>query len=386
MLRIGIVAGEASGDKLGADLIKDIQKTHPHIELVGIGGAQLIERGCRSLFSAERLAVTGISEVFGRYFELLRIRRRLIRYFIAHPPDVFIGIDAPDFNLGLEKRLRHHGIKTVHYVGPSVWAWRQGRLKTIAAAVDLVLVLFPFELCEYRRHAIPARYVGHPLITDKLSKRFDKHKMQQELGVPDGRAVVALMPGSRQNELARHADIFLQAVKQLADHDATVYCIANVLDEEAKETLERARNRVCPKLAMTVFMGDSLRTMAASDVVLACSGTVTFEAMLLRKPMVVAYKVSWLSYQILRRLLRISYVALPNLLAKRRLVPECLQHDCTADKLSRELSVWLHDGAKAKAERLAVQFDEIQQTLLASHRCAAADAVLGLLNKGVPCD
>ncbi len=378
MLKIGIVAGEVSGDKLGAELIRGIQEKRSEVEVVGIGGEQLMACGCLSLFDMQRLAVVGIAEIFGRYFELLAVRRRLIKYFIDHPPDVFIGIDAPEFNLGLEKHLHRHGIKTIHYVSPSVWAWRRGRLNTIATAVDLMLVLFPFELRDYQQSGIPVCYVGHPLATFGLLEKFEKHEARRVLGVPQDKTIIALMPGSRQSELAHHAEIFLRTADRFARNHRAVYFVVNAVDENARGILDALHDRLCPALPMSIFVGDALRTMAASDLVLVSSGTATLEAMLLRKPMVVAYRVSWLTYWILRRLIRIPHIALPNLLAGRQLVPECLQDDCTADRLSRELSVWLSDDDKIR--QLVGEFDRIHRAMLAEQRHSAADAVLALID------
>ena len=320
MLRIGIVAGEASGDLLGAQLIRDLKKKYSDIELVGIGGKHLIEDGCQSLFNIERLSVTGISEALGRCFELLSIRSKLIKYFTDNPPDVFIGIDAPDFNLTLEEKLRSKGIKTVHYVSPSIWAWRESRLEKISRAADLMLVLFSFELPCYEKNNITAKLVGHPLVT-QMHEAFTGNDLRDVLSLPKDKTIIALMPGSRQNELKQLVEIFLRTAVLCQKQHEDIYFVTNLIDEYSKEFFINAINKICPELPISIFIGNSIQAIQASDILLLASGTITLEAMLLGKPMVVAYKTSWISYQILRRLIYTPYVALPNLLSGNFLCP-----------------------------------------------------------------
>jgi len=378
MLRIGIVAGEASGDLLGAQLIKDLKNIYSDIEIVGVGGKHLIENGCQSLFNIERLSVVGISEVLGRYFELLGIRNKLIQYFIDNPPDIFIGIDAPDFNLTLEEKLRSKGIKTVHYVSPSVWAWRESRLKKIARAVDLMLVLFPFELPYYERKNIAVRFVGHPL-TVQRHETFNGNDARDMLVLPKDKTIVALMPGSRQSELKQLVSIFLETAILCQKQHKNIHFVTNLFDQRSRKYFVNSINEFCPDLPISIFTGDSRRVMQASDVLLLASGTITLEAMLLRKPMVVAYKFSWITYQIFRRLIHTPYGALPNLLAGKLLVPECIQYDCTPEKLDAELSIWLND--KDAVEKLKNDFDDIHKGMIQQKNHSAADAVNTLLMK-----
>lgn len=378
MIRIGIVAGEASGDILGAQLIKDLKAELPDVEVVGIGGKHMIEQGCNSLFNMERLSVVGIVEVLGRYLELLGIRKKLGKYFLENPPDVFIGIDAPDFNLTLEETLRNHGIKTAHYVSPSVWAWRENRLKKIARAIDLMLVLFPFELPYYEKKRIPACFVGHPLAA-QLRTVTDKNELRDSLGLPKDKTVIALMPGSRKSELKQHTTIFLEAALRCHEQHENLYFVTSLLNDDDKETFLSAINNICPELPISILTGDSRRVMQASDLLLLASGTITLEAMLLKKPMVVAYRVSWFTYQIFSRLIRVPYAALPNLLAGKLLVPECLQYDCTSEKLATELSNWLNNTAAVI--QLQQEFEMIHQSMLQQENHSAAEAVLSLLNK-----
>lgn len=377
MFRIGIVAGEVSGDLLGAQLIQDIRKKYPNIEVIGIGGEYLIENGCKSLFNMERLSVIGIFEIFGRYFELLRIRKKLANYFISKPPDIFIGIDAPDFNLTLEETLRAQGIKTVHYVSPSVWAWRENRLKKISRAVDLMLVMFPFELPYYEKNNVLARFVGHPLL-NQSTEEIDKNKTREALGLPIDKTIVALMPGSRQSELKQHVSIFLQTALWCQQRHENLHFVTNLVDNHAKEIFNKTIGRICPELPISIFINDSREVMKASDVLLLASGTITLEAMLLKKPMVVAYRVSWFTYQIFKRLIHAPYAALPNLLAGKLLVPEHLQDDCVVDRLGADLLFWLTNNDAV--EKLVDEFDVIYQSMSQEKKYSAADAVLSLIS------
>lgn len=377
MLRIGIVAGEASGDLLGAQLIRDLKEKYSDVEVVGIGGKHLIENGCQSLFDMERLSVMGIFEVLARYCELLGIRRKLTKYFIENPPDIFIGIDAPDFNLTLEENLRSQGIRTVHYVSPSVWAWRESRLKKISRAVDLMLVLFPFELPYYEKNNITVRFVGHPLAT-QLNKTTDKNSVREMLGLPSDKIIIALMPGSRKSELNQHSQIFLKTALWCQERHDNLHFVANMVDEQTEVMFNKVINETSPDLPITIFTNDSRRVMEASDLLLLASGTITLEAMLLKKPMVVAYRVSWLTYQIFSRLIHAPYVALPNLLADKLLVPECLQYDCTPEKLGSELSAWLND--ESAVEKLKHEFDAIHQGMIQQKRHTAIDAIMPLIS------
>lgn len=377
MLRIGIVAGEASGDLLGAQLIRDLKEKYSDVEVVGIGGKHLIENGCQSLFDMERLSVMGIFEVLARYCELLGIRRKLTKYFIENPPDIFIGIDAPDFNLTLEENLRSQGIRTVHYVSPSVWAWRESRLKKISRAVDLMLVLFPFELSYYEKNNITVRFVGHPL-ANQLNKTTDKNSVREVLGLPSDKIIIALMPGSRKSELNQHSQIFLKTALWCQERHDNLHFVANMVDEQTEVMFNKVINETSPDLPITIFTNDSRRVMEASDLLLLASGTITLEAMLLKKPMVVAYRVSWLTYQIFSRLIHAPYVALPNLLADKLLVPECLQYDCTPEKLGSELSAWLND--ESAVEKLKHEFDVIHQGMIQQKRHTAIDAIMSLIS------
>ena len=363
MLRIGMVAGEASGDSLGAGLIEALRQGGHTAQVEGIGGRQLAAAGMRVLYPMERLSVMGIAEALGRYGELRKIQAGLRAHFLRHRPDVFIGIDAPDFNLGLARSLREAGIKTAHYVSPSVWAWRAYRLKKIRRAVDLMLNLFPFEQRIYARHRIPSRYVGHPL-ADLLAGPADKMAARAELGIPAGETVVALLPGSRVNEINKIAGPLLGAAR-ISAAKRRLYLVCGLLDRSALSRFLAIKNTLAPDLEIAIHTGQTRRVMAAADLILAASGTVTLEAMLLKKPMVLA---------------KIPYAALPNILAGRMLVAECLQADCKAEIIAGELSALLE--SEQKRIELQRRFGEIAATLRKDANRQAATAVLQLLDQG----
>ena len=376
MLRIGIVAGEVSGDILAADLINALKKRRGDIEVTGIGGSRLREAGCILLYPMEKLAVMGIAEVLGRYLELWYIRRSVRDYFLANRPDVFIGVDAPDFNFPLERALRGAGIKTIHYVSPSVWAWREYRLRTIARAVDMMLTLFPFENACYEKHNIPVCFVGHPLAR-KIAMHTDKRQARKRLGLPEDKTIIALLPGSRVSELEKHVRPFLQAAVWCRQKMDNLHFTSSLVDEKATTYLRDNAAIIAPQLDLTVFTGRSLDVMEAADVVLLASGTAALEAMLLKRPLVVGHKVNWLTYQIARRLVRIPWVSLPNILAGRKIVPECLQDACTPENLGREILNWLQHPDQA--ETLVKEFTRLHRLIRTDSDEVLVDAVLRVL-------
>jgi lipid-A-disaccharide synthase len=377
MPRIGIVAGEPSGDHLGAELIEGLRRHYPDLQVEGIGGPRLQAAGCRSLFPMERLSVMGLVEVIGRYPALRRMRAELAAHFLQNPPDAFIGVDAPDFNLGLERRLHDGGVRTVHFVSPSVWAWRGGRLRDIARAVDLMLALFPFEEAIYRDAGIPVVHVGHPL-ADRIPPVPDQAGARARLGLGPAGPLVALMPGSRRAELDRLAAPFLHAAARLRALRPAVTFASSPLDEAGVAYLRRVQQQAgLADLPVAFFAGRSHDVLEASDVALLASGTVTLEAMLYKRPMVVAYRMNWLTFLVLRMLVTVRFAALPNLLAGERLVPECLQGDCTPGRLAAALLPWL-DDAPAVA-RLQGRFADMHAELRRGAAARAADAVRDLL-------
>lgn len=372
-LRVALVAGEASGDILGSGLMQAIKQRYPDTEFIGVGGARMEAEGLKSYFPMERLAVMGLVEVLGRLFELLGRRRQLARDLIAAQPDVFIGIDAPDFNLGLELKLRRAGIKTVHYVSPSVWAWRQKRVLKIREACDLMLTLFPFEAQFYDEHQVPVRFVGHPL-ADAIPQQADRIAAREALDLPQHEPVVALMPGSRGGEVSRLGELFLDAAIRLRALRPGIRFLMPCATPERREQLEQML--AGRDLPLTLLNGRSHEALAACDAVLIASGTATLEALLYKRPMVVAYRVAPLTYRILKRLVKSPYISLPNLLAERLLVPELIQDAATPEALAQAVAP-LIDGGQVQTEG----FDVIHRALRRDASLSAADAVLKLAGR-----
>ena len=377
MLRIGIVAGEASGDYLGADLIRALKKEHGDLIVEGIGGTLMRSEGCQSLFPMEKLSVMGILEVLGSYTELLRIRKHLVNHFISKPPDIFIGIDAPDFNLGIERRLRDKGIKTVHYVSPSVWAWRKYRIRTITKSVDLMLTLFPFELDIYRNYGVSAKCVGHP-IAKKISRNPDKISARQRLGLEPKIPVIGMMPGSRKSELLKLWPPFLYAAERCYRQSNKVTFACGLLDADAIDHCRKIQKTMSLEyLPIRYYENTTHDVLEASDVALLASGTITLEAMLFKLPMVVAYKLHPLTHFLVKLLAHVEFASLPNLLAGVELVPECLQNDCTPERLYTCLQMWLENPERAGL--LAEKFEEMHNSLDNNNENMAAEAILDLI-------
>lgn len=369
-LRIALVAGEASGDILGAGLMRALKAQHPTVEFIGVGGPLMQAEGLTSYFPMERLSVMGLVEVLGRLRELLARRKLLIKTLIEEKPDVFIGIDAPDFTLNIELKLRQAGIKTVHYVSPSVWAWRQKRVLKIREGCDLMLTLLPFEARFYEEKGVPVRFVGHTL-ADAIPLQADRAAARAELGLPDG-PLVALMPGSRGGEVGRLGALFFDAAERLQAQKPGIRFVLPCASPQRRaqiETLLEGRN-----LPLTLLDGQSLLALAACDAVLIASGTATLEALLYKRPMVVAYRLAPLTFWILKRMVKSPYISLPNLLAQRLLVPELLQDDATPEALAKNL-LPLIDGGEEQTRG----FDDIHRTLRRDASNQAADAVLTLI-------
>ncbi|WP_457363589.1 lipid-A-disaccharide synthase [Pseudomonas sp. TE3610] len=372
-LRVALVAGEASGDILGAGLMQALKARHPDIEFIGVGGPLMEAQGLVSDFPMERLAVMGLVEVLGRLRELLGRRKLLIQTLIERKPDVFIGIDAPDFTLNIELKLRQAGIKTVHYVSPSVWAWRQKRVLKIREGCNLMLTLFPFEAKFYEEKGVPVRFVGHSL-ADTIPLHADRAQARAELGLPLDGQVVALMPGSRGGEVGRLGELFLDAAQQLLAVRPGIRFVLPCANAARRAQIEAML--VGRELPLTLLDGQSHRALAACDAVLIASGTATLEALLYKRPMVVAYRLAALSYWILKRMVKSPYVSLPNLLAQRMLVPELLQDAATPEALVQTLLPLLDNG-----QEQTQGFDDIHRTLRRDASNQAAEGVLALLAK-----
>ncbi len=381
MLRVGIVAGEASGDLLAAGLIAAIKKRHPDAQFEGIAGPHMIEAGCRMLHPTEKLSVMGLFEVLERLPELLRIRKGVYRHFIDNPPDVFIGVDAPDFTIPLEGRLKQAGIRTVHYVSPTVWAWRQGRVKKIAGKMDLMLTLFPFEARFYEAHDLPVRFVGHPLADlIPIEGAAKTPALHEELGLAPGTCVIALLPGSRMSEVKRLARPFLAAARILWQHNPNTRFITPLPSAGVEHYFQAAMLAHAPDLPITIVRGRSREVMAAADAVLLASGTATLEATLLKKPMVMAYRLSHLTYWLVKALglMKIERFAMPNLLTGEDVVEEFIQYDVTPERLAAAMMRLLEQTPEAHAA-VEQRFTELHRTLRCNASEQAAEAVLSLL-------
>jgi lipid-A-disaccharide synthase len=369
---MGIAAGETSGDILGGAVAGELRTRYgDQLTLSGIGGTRLAEQGLDSLYPMDRLSVFGIVEPLKRLPELLRIRRHLCEQQLDLRPDCFLGIDSPDFNLGVESRLRQKGVRTAHLVSPSVWAWRAGRIKHIAQSVDLMLCLLPFEVAVYQEAGVAATCVGHPLI-EELAALPAQDTLRERLGIGQTDKVLAVLPGSRSGEIAGLMPVYVQTMQRLHARHPELRFLIPAANTERQGQIEAALESV--DLPVTVVLGRGRETMAVADAVLLASGTATLEAMLLRKPMVIAYRMHWLSWQILSRLAITRFVGLPNVLAGRAVVPELLQAAATPEALADAVQAALERGH----EDQAVHFDELAGMIGGGFAPRVADAIDGL--------
>ncbi len=383
-MRIGIIAGEASGDILAAGLIKAILAHCPDAKFEGIAGPLMIEAGCKALYPAEKLSVMGLVEVLAHYKELSSIRKELTQHFIADPPDVFIGIDAPDFNLVVEAKLKESGIGTIHYVSPSVWAWRQYRLAKIARSVDLILTLFPFEARFYENHNISVKYIGHTLADDiDLHIDLEQARKKIKLDVPIEQTVIAVLPGSRMSEVTRLTKPFLETLLLCLKTQPDLLFLIPFVNDKTRHFFEQAlalHTHYKPDIRARFILhnGHSREVMAASNAVLLASGTAALEALLLKKPMLVAYKLSPITYWVAKRLLKVPYYSLPNLLAGEALVEEITQDEVRSEVLAPKLLSLL--SSELWKNKLAV-FHDIHLLLRQNADQMAAQAVIDYLQK-----
>ncbi|EGQ7935678.1 lipid-A-disaccharide synthase [Vibrio vulnificus] len=375
-LRIGIVAGELSGDTLGEGFIKAIKAVHPDAEFVGIGGPKMIAQGCQSLFDMEELAVMGLVEVLGRLPRLLRVKAELVRYFTENPPDVFVGIDAPDFNLRLELDLKNAGIKTVHYVSPSVWAWRQKRIFKIAKATHLVLAFLPFEKAFYDKFNVPCEFIGHTL-ADAIPLESDKAPARELLGLEQDKQWLAVLPGSRGSELKMLSQPFIETCKKLKQVFPDLGFVVALVNQKRREQFEQAWKEYAPELDFKLVDDTARNVITASDAVMLASGTVALECMLLKRPMVVGYKVNAFTAFLAKRLLKTQYVSLPNILSDSELVKEYLQEACTPENLFAEVSNLLASDNQTMLDKFA----EMHHWIRKGADQQAANAVLKLIEK-----
>ena len=379
-MRIGVLAGEASGDILGSRVLKELRAQCDELIVEGIGGPLMEAQGLTSMFPMDRLSVMGFLEPLKRLPELLHIRRAVFEHFRDNPPDIFLGIDSPDFNLRLERKLREQGIKTAHLVSPSVWAWRQGRVKKIKQSVDLMLCLFPFETQVYQDHQVPVRFVGHPL-ADELPNRVDALAARQALGLATDNKLLAMLPGSRSGEVSRLAPAFLAAARLLWQQNPQLRFVMPAANT-AREVELKALLAQQPDLPVTLVCGHSRETMAAADAVLLASGTATLEAALIKRPMVVTYRMAAFSWWLVTRLVKISFAALPNVLAGRSVVPELLQDAAVPEAMAAAIEPLLVDEAVANQLQA---FDRIHVQLKQGYAAKSANALLQL-HEGNPVD
>ena len=378
-LTVALVAGETSGDILGAGLIRALKKHHPNMQFVGIAGPQMQAEGCKAWYEMEELSVMGIVEVLGRLRRILAIRRDITKRLIDLKPDIFIGIDAPDFNLSLEGKLKQVGIKTIHYVSPSVWAWKQKRVFKIKRNTNLILAFLPFEKAFYDKFDVPCRFIGHKM-ADDIPLEPDQTAMRQQLGIPLDGQCLALLPGSRHAEVALLSAPFLQAAQLLRDKLPDLHIVVPLANAKRRQEFEQIKAEVAPQLKVQLIDGHAREAMIASNSAILASGTVALECMLAKCPMVVGYKMKAFTFWLAKKLIKTPYVSLPNILAGKEIVPELLQHDCTPENIANHVLPFLDsDNAELKATFLA-----LHKQIRCNADEQAAQAVLDVLEDS-PC-
>ncbi|MBZ6392588.1 MAG: lipid-A-disaccharide synthase [Pantoea dispersa] len=376
-LTIALVAGETSGDILGAGLIRALKARHPDARFVGVAGPLMQAEGCEAWYEMEELAVMGIVEVLGRLRRLLHIRKDLTQRFTELRPDVFVGIDAPDFNITLEGNLKRAGIRTIHYVSPSVWAWRQKRVFKIGRNTDLVLAFLPFEKAFYDRYNVPCRFIGHTM-ADAMPLQPDKLAARRELGIADDALCLGLLPGSRGAEVEMLSADFLRAAQLLRQRYPALEIVVPLVNAKRRAQFEQIKASVAPELPMHLLDGKGRQAMIASDAAILASGTAALECMLAKCPMVVGYRMKPFTFWLAKRLVKTPYVSLPNLLAGRELVQELLQEECQPAALAAALEPLLH--AAPERDALLATFTQLHQQIRWNADEQAADAVLEIAN------
>ena len=379
---IAIIAGEVSGDILGAGLIHALKARYTNAKFIGIGGERMIAEGFETLFDMEELSVMGLVEVLKHLPRLLKIRRSIIEQLSALKPDIFIGIDAPDFNLNVELKLKQQGIKTIHYVSPSVWAWRQRRVYKIAAATNLVLAFLPFEKAFYDRFNVPCRFIGHTM-ADAIPLKPNREEACQLLNLEPAQRYVAMLVGSRGSEVEFLSEPFLQTAQLLHQRYPDVKFLVPLINQKRRQQFEQIKQRVAPELDMILLDGNARAAMITAEATLLASGTAALEAMLCKSPMVVGYRMKPFTYFLAKRLVKTKYVSLPNLLADEMLVPELIQEDCNPTKLAEKLSLYLSEDKSAVQNRhvLLQRFAELHQRIQCNADQQAAQAVIDLLEQ-----
>ncbi|OTQ61697.1 lipid-A-disaccharide synthase [Gilliamella apis] len=378
-LTIALVAGETSGDILGAGLIRTLKKHHPNIKFVGIAGPLMQTEGCQAWYEMDELSVMGIVEVLGRLRRILAIRRDITKRLTDLKPDVFIGIDAPDFNLSLEGKLKQAGIKTIHYVSPSVWAWKQKRVFKIKRNTNLILAFLPFEKAFYDKFDVPCRFIGHKM-ADDIPLEPDQTAMRQQLGIPVDCQCLALLPGSRHAEVTLLSEPFLKAAQLLRDKLPDLHIVVPLVNSKRRVEFEQIKAEIAPELKVQLLDGHAREAMIASNAAILASGTVALECMLAKCPMVVGYKMKAFTFWLAKKLIKTAYVSLPNILAGKEIVPELLQHDCTPENIANHVLPFLEsDNTELKATFLA-----LHKQIRCNADEQAAQAVLDVLEDS-PC-
>lgn len=364
-MRIGMIAGEASGDVIAAGLIRELKVIFPDATFEGIGGPTMISEGFNSIDDMNKLSVMGLVEVLKHLPSLLAVKKNILNHFTQNPPDVFIGIDAPDFNLPIETKLKQKGVATVHYISPSVWAWREGRIHKIAKATHLVLGIFPFEAKHYEKYAYPYQFVGHSM-ADEIPMQPDREAARDKLNIPLEKLVLAILPGSRAREIDSLLETFLTAAEQFKNSQAPqeLSVIIPAVNSQRQQQIEDILAKSDVTFEYSVTQQASRDAMIAADIVLLASGTASLECMLCKRPMVVAYQLSYLTHKLMQRLYMPDFFALPNILANERLVPEFLQEEVNAENLSKHLALQVNENSQYVLSR----FESIHQQL----RCDAS--------------
>lgn len=382
-VRIAIVAGEASGDALGSHLVKALRERLPQAEFFGVAGPKMLAVGVRTQFPMEKLSLIGFNEVIRNLFSLLKLRRELKRQLLSFQPHVYIGVDAPDFNFHVERFLRKRGVATVHFASPSIWAWRGKRIHKIKRAVDHMLVLLPFEKAIYDQAGIPATYVGHPM-ADSIPLEDQRALAREQLKLNPSSQIVAMLPGSRCSELQLHADLFVQTAQRLHALLPELRFLVPLSTKATRRMFEEAMFRQqAGELPLTILFGHAQQAMAAADCVLVKSGTATLEAALLKRPMVITYRIPKTTYFLVKRRFYLPYFGLPNVLAGRFVVPELMQEQATPENLAQAVKTWLED--KEARAKLRAEFQDLHVSLRQNTAQRATDAILGLLQARGAC-
>ncbi|OQS57452.1 lipid-A-disaccharide synthase [Actinobacillus suis] len=377
---IALVAGEISGDILGAGLINALKLHYPNARFIGVAGPRMIQAGCETLFDMEELAVMGLAEVVKHLPRLLKRRKQVIETMLAEKPDIFIGIDAPDFNLTVEEKLKASGIKTIHYVSPSVWAWRQSRVHKIARATNLVLAFLPFEKAFYDRFNVPCRFIGHTM-ADAIALKPNRSEACAALELDETKRYLAILVGSRASEVGFLTEPFLKAAQILKQRYPELEFLVPLVNDKRIAQFEQIKAQITPDLGVKILKGNARQAMIAAEATLLASGTAALEGMLCKSPMVVGYKMKASTYWLAKRLVKTKYISLPNLLADEMLVPELIQDECNPENLAWYLGNYLADDADHKKQRneLKQRFTELHKLIQCDADTQAAQAVVDVL-------